>query len=470
MPTVNHGRARLRVLLVLGSLIVAGLSAITSETSAQAATCTWTPFTSKSSARYRLPAVVKADNGRIFVFAERRNNNYDNDDQGDFDIVMRTSVNGGCTWGKLVTVADWGTNKVSNPVPIYDRAHDQVLLFSTVKLASGNKLYLQKISATGTSISSLRSGAVSVDGWFPGLTGPGHGLVLSHGAHAGRIIFAMGYTRGSTRTTRAIYSDDAGKTWRVGFDRPSPGSLQLIEGTLAELPDGRLLVSYRDNGRGVPTPGRNRVSAMSTDGGQTVSSYGAMTGIKTVPVQGSLLQAGSYLLFSSPAYLTGSLTSRRGLRVFVSTNSGATWKRGVGIGPKTGSTGYSDLVQLNAATVGVVYEADYVRYWTRIRFAPVRLSSIATSLLPKVSVSKRPSTVGSYRSGYTVRARHGRFTPAPASYRYQWLRDGKPIPKATGSRYRLRKADRYHRISVRVTAVRGGYRSASATSVRHAIR
>ena len=174
MPAANHIRTRLRVLLLLVALVATGLSAITGETSAQAATCTWTPFTSKSSARYRLPAVVKADSGRIFVFAERRNNNYDNDDQGDFDIVMRTSVNGGCTWGKLVTVADWGTNKVSNPVPIYDRARDQVLLFSTVKLASGNKLYLQKINAAGTSISPLRSGAVSVDGWFPGLTGPGH--------------------------------------------------------------------------------------------------------------------------------------------------------------------------------------------------------------------------------------------------------------------------------------------------------
>jgi hypothetical protein len=54
--------------------------------------------------------------------------------------------------------------------------------------------------------------------------------------------------------------------------------------------------------------------------------------------------------------------------------------------------------------------------------------------------------------------------PAPASTTYRWLRDGKPIAKATGRSYRLRAADIGHRVAVQVRAVRSDALAAISTS------
>lgn len=445
------------------------LVSATVEAKAASAVCSSTPFTSSSKYRYRLPAVVQTDGGRLFVFAEKRINNYDNDDDGDFDIVMRTSTDGGCTWGSARTVASDGTHRVSNPVPIYDPKTDRVLLFTTVKVSSGNKLHLQYLSSDGKTVTSLSKGLVTVANWRPGLTGPGHGLVLTTGAHAGRIIFAMGYTDNATkkRATRGIYSDDGGTTWQVGYDRVSPSKLQLIEGTIAELPNGNLLVSYRDNGKGVTKPGANRVSGISTDGGASVGGYAAMSGIKTVPVQGSLLQAtgtSDLLLFSSPSWTSGKITSRRGMRIFASTNSATSWKSGLAIGEATDSACYSDLVQLDDATIGIAFESGYTSYWKKIVFRQVKLSTIAKTLLPALSKTKSPTASGTAKVGKTLAASTGAWSPSAESVSYRWLRNGKLISKATAAKYKLTTSDRGKKISVRVTVSATGYRDTTATS------
>lgn len=58
----------------------------------------------------------------------------------------------------------------------------------------------------------------------------------------------------------------------------------------------------------------------------------------------------------------------------------------------------------------------------------------------------------------------GDFPTTRARMTFQWKRDGKPIAKATGSGYRLVKADKGKRITVTATASRYGYRTASVTS------
>ncbi|MBD8023761.1 cell wall-binding repeat-containing protein [Microbacterium gallinarum] len=47
--------------------------------------------------------------------------------------------------------------------------------------------------------------------------------------------------------------------------------------------------------------------------------------------------------------------------------------------------------------------------------------------------------------------------PSASSVRYEWLRDGSPIPRATKSTYMIEAADIGTSISVRVTGLRGGY-------------
>lgn len=79
-------------------------------------------------------------------------------------------------------------------------------------------------------------------------------------------------------------------------------------------------------------------------------------------------------------------------------------------------------------------------------------------------VAGTPTISGKARVGRTLTAKPGTWTPADVTIGYQWLRGGKTISGATGVAYKLKKADRGKRISVRLRASRSGYLPASATS------
>lgn len=359
----------------------------------QAATtpCTSTPFVSVPSKKawYRIPALVKTDTA-IVAFAERRDND-STADRGDYDIVARTSRDGGCSWSAMVVVANAGKNHLSSPVPIWDPYTHSLMLFSSLRSTKDVYLglHMQRSTDNGLTWSSLSTGRITATvayhgQWKGGLQGPGHGLVLQHGSYAGRIIFPMGYVKTIKGTKRygtyGVYSDDGGSTWRIGYDTLAPGKVQLIEGTLAELPDGRVLVSYRDKRK--TKPGTNRFSAIATKGGTVLTSgYRKMVGVKTMAVEGALLQptgTSALLLFSGPSFIkTRNLTIRRDMTIFVSTNNGTSWRKGPLIGTKKGlPAAYSDLVQIDSNTVGILYETGVKKWREKIAFVQVPLSTL----------------------------------------------------------------------------------------------
>ena len=397
MPRVaprSPASRRLTLLLAGLALVGASLTAPPVTQTAQAAqTCTSVPF--KSSKRthkwYRVPSVVGTGGGRVIAFAERRDR--PTTDDGNFDIVMRVSSDNGCHWGSLRVVSNNGKKRVSNPVPVNDPYAGKVVLLTTVLIYNPktkgyvSQLHSQRMNLDGSGVTQLSKGLVRPEGWVAGRamgnSGPGHGVVLRQGTHRGRIIVPLSRRESSTDTyfLYSVYSDDHGSTWHVGYYR-SAGKRALIEGSIAEAPDGRLLVTYREK-KGTTSytkPGKNRVLAASSDGGKTVTPFRTMSGVKTVPVFGSLLTttgAKSIMLFSSPDLVNAKrLSSRRGMRIFVSTNSGANWHGSVRIGAKTASAGYSDLVQLNDTTVGIAYEDGYSDGWKQIRFTQVALSRL----------------------------------------------------------------------------------------------
>lgn len=64
--------------------------------------------------------------------------------------------------------------------------------------------------------------------------GPGRGVVLEHGAHKGRVVFPIyfGTRKFPLRLScTVIYSDDGGKTWRLG---ESPNNTREIDGARAD--------------------------------------------------------------------------------------------------------------------------------------------------------------------------------------------------------------------------------------------
>ncbi|HZX01951.1 sialidase family protein, partial [Kribbella sp.] len=78
---------------------------------------------------FRIPAIVHAANGDVLSFAEGRV--ADCGDDGDIDIVLRRSTDGGKTWGPLRVVSDGNGSTHGNPVPIVDNRTGRVVLVTT---------------------------------------------------------------------------------------------------------------------------------------------------------------------------------------------------------------------------------------------------------------------------------------------------------------------------------------------------
>ncbi|GAA4750859.1 hypothetical protein GCM10023350_40080 [Nocardioides endophyticus] len=79
-------------------------------------------------------------------------------------------------------------------------------------------------------------------------------------------------------------------------------------------------------------------------------------------------------------------------------------------------------------------------------------------------VKGKPTIKGKARVGSVLAAKPGTWGPAGVSVKLQWLRNGKPIKKATKAKYKLVARDKGKKISVRVTGSKSGYQTASATS------
>lgn len=132
-----------------------------------------------------------------------------------------------------------------------------------------------------------------------------HGITLTRGKHAGRLIKpARTYAgRNSSKLypkhyTSALYSDDGGKTWVPSDPFPEFGT---GEATLAELSDGTIYYNSRRHWAPEGKNPRRRWHGWSKDGGQTWkdvemvevlpdgpqhSNYGLMGGLTRLPVKG----------------------------------------------------------------------------------------------------------------------------------------------------------------------------------------
>lgn len=71
--------------------------------------------------------------------------------------------------------------------------------------------------------------------------------------------------------------------------------------------------------------------------------------------------------------------------------------------------------------------------------------------LPAFTQVEAPSITGVRRYGHTLVADPGRWSPAPTRVRYQWYREGVPLPGATTRRREIRPGDVGLRLAVRVT-------------------
>ncbi|KPI25329.1 hypothetical protein OK074_6943 [Actinobacteria bacterium OK074] len=343
-------------------------------------------------ASYRIPAVVRAKSGALLAFCEGRVDSAK--DWGHIDIVLKRSTDGGLTWGLLQVVAQNGAADLAgNPAPVVldtgrillvhvrsaGSAREDLILRGGLPPADGRRVWVQHSDDDGVTWSAPRdiNAQVNKAGWRWYATGPGHAIQMST---TGRVVVPgnhtvppVGHDTGAEvkySSGHCLFSDDRGETWSIGYlDEKTDNYINPNETTVAELTDGRLYFNTRTNAKGPGT----RADAHSRDGGRTlIKPFRPQVGLTAPVCQGSLLQLRDpdLLLYSGPA----APDSRALMTIRVSTDMGVTWHARCPISGLPAA--YSDLVRVDAGTVGLLYETGDFGTYETITFRRVPVADL----------------------------------------------------------------------------------------------
>lgn len=330
---------------------------------------------------FRIPAVVETQEGTLLAFAEGRKDDGCGD-SGNIDTVLRRSHDGGKTWGPVELVDDAGADTIGGPLPIVDEETGRIVLITTHNPATNHNLrtpYVQYSDDDGETWSEKESIKDDImdpswQKWFA--TGPGHGIQLNHGPHAGRMLIGLnheGYISGSEShdTGAALaYSDDGGETWQLGADEGFvPEEMKPQELSLAELPDGKILVSAREQHGSAEG---NRAVTTSSDGGESYdSSFETDPELATPVSQGAIEtyvdeQGRDRVLYAGESHPR----ARKVLSIRSSFDQGRTWQSWEeGKVVNWGHAAYSDILPLADDDLALVYETGEENAYQEIRFA-----------------------------------------------------------------------------------------------------
>lgn len=312
---------------------------------------------------FRIPAVVRTTKGAILAFAEARKNNCG--DAGDVDLVMRRSGDGGKTWSPLMVIWDDGSNTCGNPAPVLDEKTGTIILLATWNLGTDHesdiiaqksqdtrRVFLLSSSDGGLNWSKAReiTANVKLPEWTWYATGPCNGIQLRSGKYKGRLVVPCDHIEVGTKKyfSHAIFSDDGGANWTLGSSTPTD---EVNECTVAELKKGQLLLNMRNyNSK------RYRQTSLSIDGGMSWSALQQDSSLPEPVCQASLIrlwQAGHkpVLAFSNPA----TQKKRERMTIKWSYDQGKTWPKSLLI--YAGPAAYSNLVELAAKKIGLLFEA-----------------------------------------------------------------------------------------------------------------
>jgi sialidase-1 len=305
---------------------------------------------------FRIPALLVTPSGTLLAICEGRKTS--RSDHGDLDLVLKRSTDGGQTWGPLELIYEEGGEKkitIGNPCPVYDKETDVIWLPFT---RDNDDVFVTSSSDEGKTWTRPRNITADVkkDDWNWYATGPGNGIQLTQGKYAGRLVIPCdhrvdGATNdwGHAGRSHVIYSDDHGKTWKLG----GATGFAMNECAVVELPDGALKLnmrSYRGKGR--------RGVAISRDGGQTWSEPVEDETLVEPVCQASFIRYSwaddgrNRVLFSNPASTKG----RHHLTVRLSYDNGRTWP--VSRLLYEPSSAYSSLAVLPFGKIGILYERD----------------------------------------------------------------------------------------------------------------
>lgn len=310
---------------------------------------------------FRNPALVQTQKGTILAFAQGRYT--DCYDLGDRDLLVKRSTDNGRTWGKAIMVFDDKKETCTGPVPVVDQVTGDIHLVMTkidIDYEADHELgldekkrgvYYTKSADDGLTWSEPLniSTTTFLNEWEVVATGPGSGIQLTKGAHKNKLIIPCYHRNRKDRRMSAhmMYSDDHGKTWKVGAASPQG---KVTECQVAELQDGRVFMCMRQENESI----KRRQVAISKDAGMTWQEQRTDSSLVDDGCQGSLAyaynQGQTVLILANPV----SAQIRERMSLTASFDDGLSWQA-----PKViheASAGYSDLLVLDNQEVACFYE------------------------------------------------------------------------------------------------------------------
>jgi sialidase-1 len=309
---------------------------------------------------YRIPALAVTSKGSVLAFCEGRKTSAS--DRGDIDLMYKRSTDAGVTWSPMMLLHEEGGDAkivIGNPCVVVDG--DAVILVFT---RNAHDVFVTRSEDDGKTWAKPREITKDVFGkdwtWF--VAGPGNGIVLKRGPHAGRLVMPCDHRvkvlkdRGPALHSHAIYSDDHGRTWKSGAATDS----HMNECAVVERADGSLLMnmrSYRGKGQ--------RATTVSTDAGETWGPSVDEPALPDPVCEGSIIRySDKTLLFSNAA----DARKRVNLTLRRSDDDGKTWPIATTI--CAGPAAYSALARLADGTILLCYERGPYREIVLVRIDP----------------------------------------------------------------------------------------------------
>jgi sialidase-1 len=294
---------------------------------------------------FRIPTVIVTKSGKVLAFCEGRKSLFDN---GDIDLVMKSSSDNGKTWSDIKVIWNNSNNTCGNPVPVIDKVTGDVIVVATL---NNHNVFILRSKDEGNHWETPVdiTSAVKLPDWKWYATGPVHAIQLEQSTFKNRLVVPCNhtFTGYDKHISHIIYSDDNGKTWRLGG---SVSQENTDECTVVELRDGSLLLNMRTSKkRELPY----RKICISEDGGSTWTIPCYDSSLVEPICQGSLLRysfSPDILLFTNPK----NKKKRKNLTLSISEDSGKTWTKQITICAK--KSAYNDIVELNNGDILCLFE------------------------------------------------------------------------------------------------------------------
>ncbi|QES50805.1 neuraminidase [Streptomyces venezuelae] len=338
---------------------------------------------------FRIPTIVKTKAGSLLAFTEARTSP-SCADRGDVDIVLRRSTDDGRTWGPIRVATSGSENDPNaphtrgNPSPVVDINGDgRISLLSTGEPAvfppgEPRKAYAQNSTDDGLTFSPPRQitrlRGMNSTGWFG--TGPAHGIQLSTGPHADRLVVGAYEDGPGGRLAGYLYSDNGGINWhaRPTDVTPETPTMKPGEPAVAELSGGRVYIGARNektqDTEEIAQPNLRTYGIAPADD-TAIPAQAFTANLKTPSVQASVLtlhhtsvpQTPNLMILAAPTGTPAGASGpdqparpndRANLKIHYSLDEGKTWTAGTTI--KSGPAGYSDLAELDNGRVALVHE------------------------------------------------------------------------------------------------------------------